>query len=203
MADDLSDVYAELRQLKDELRRLKNTQMLQNASVTEGRLRFIGGLLLIDSGGTLTVIGTMNGEGDFTWTGPWTLSGAGTISGDVDITGSLDVVGPWTLSGAGDITGDVELTGSMGVRGGGDITVQGGGGDVVLSSSFSSPRINIGGAQIDGGASFTFTAGGTTVYFTGGTIRIAAMPTVSTGSYPGSFPGAVVADLSGNLYRVV
>lgn len=46
MVDDLSDIYRPLRELADRVRRLENTQLLSNASVTEGRLRFIGGLLL-------------------------------------------------------------------------------------------------------------------------------------------------------------
>lgn len=92
MADDLSSDRV-FRELMDRVRRLENTTMLQNAAVSEGRLRFIGGLLLIDSGGRLEVVGTFDGNGDFTWSGPWAFTGDGGIAGDVDITGNATVKG--------------------------------------------------------------------------------------------------------------
>lgn len=87
--DDLGDPWEAIRALQDEVRRLKRTNPLESASVTSGRVRFIGGLLLIDSGGTLTVVGHFNGDGDFVWNGPWALKGLGEITGDVQITGDL------------------------------------------------------------------------------------------------------------------
>lgn len=92
MPDDLSDAWAEIRALKKDIERLKAANPLEAASVTNGRLRFIGGLLLIDSGGTLTVVGHLNGEGDFVWNGPWALKGAGEITGDVSVTGDLELL---------------------------------------------------------------------------------------------------------------
>ncbi len=173
--------------------RLENANFLENSSVKNGRLRFIGGLLLIDSGGTLTVIGHLNGDGDFVWDGPWALKGQGEITGDVDITGNVTSqgdftqTGPWYLNGDGDIQGNADISGILTllsqllVKSGGKITVEGAGGNVTLDSSFSSPRVQLGSAQIDGGASsFTFTAGLTTIYFIDNTIRIAAMPTASS-----------------------
>lgn len=197
-------------------------QTIQNASIGRAGIRvYDGGWIRIEDGGlqvtgTATVTGRLEGSGTFDWTGPMNLKGAQNvtgpttfvgkvnINGDVDINGPLNVLGVWKLTGNGDITGNVNLTGNMAVKSGGSITVQGGGGNVTLSSTYGSPRINLGGAQIDGGSSsITFTAGSTTIYMQNGTIRIAGMPTRPSSDYPGSFTNAVVADSGGNLYRIV
>ncbi|MGB3376558.1 MAG: hypothetical protein WBA87_15640 [Microbacterium sp.] len=179
----------EIQRLWSALRKVSKAT-LQNGSIGRAGIRvYDGGWIRIEDGGlsvtgTQTVTGRLEGDGEFDWSG------------------EMNITGPWDLNGNGDIAGSVNLTGSMAVKSGGSITVQGGGGNVVLSSDYGSPRINLGGAQIDGGTSLTFTAGTTTVYFTGGTIRISGMPTKPQSAYPGSFPGAVVADPSGNFYRI-
>lgn len=97
MARDLSDPFAELMRLKERVRVLETATPLQNASITRGRLRVAGGLLLIDDGGTLQVIGTVDGAGNFQWSGPWKFdSGDGEIAGDVDLTGDFDLTGVFT-----------------------------------------------------------------------------------------------------------
>lgn len=175
---------------------------IQNASIGRAGIRvYDGGWIRIEDGGlvvtgTARVTGRLEGSGTFDWTGPMNLKGAQTITGPTTFTGQMTVNGPWKMVGNGEITGNVA------VKSGGSITIQGAGGNVTLSSTYNAPRINLGGAQIDGGTSFTFTAGANTVYFTNGTIRIAGMPTRQQSAYPGSFPGAVVADTSGNLYRI-
>jgi len=187
--------------LQRDLRRVARAT-LQNSSIGRAGLRvYDGGWIRIEDGGlqvtgTASVSGRLEGDGTFDWLGPVNLKGAQSVTGPSTFIGQMIVNGPWDLNGNGSITGDVA------VKSGGEIRVQGAGGDVVLSSTYGSPRINLGGAQIDGGTSFTVTVGSTTVYFAEGTIRIAGMPTVSQASYPGSFPGAVVADTSGKLYRV-
>lgn len=92
MADGTAQFIAKLKKWMARVDRLLSGTWLESASVTNGRLRFIGGLLLIDSGGTLTVIGHLNGSGDFVWDGPWALKGAGEITGNVDITGNLELL---------------------------------------------------------------------------------------------------------------
>ncbi len=197
----------EIHRLWSAVRRVSRAT-LQNGSIGRAGIRvYDGGWIRIEDGGlsvtgTQTVTGRLEGDGDFDWSGEMNITGMQSVSGPSTFTGKVTVNGPWDLNGNGDIAGAVNLTGSMAVKSGGAITVQGGGGNVVLSSSYGSPRINLGGAQIDGGTSFTFTAGTTTVYFIGGTIRIAGMPTKPQSAYPGSFPGAVVADASGNFYRI-
>ncbi len=239
MADDLSDLYKELRELKDQVRILSTTNPLESASITNGRLRIIGGTLRVDSGGSVVIVGTLaidgtttvtgtftvsgpwnlsgNGTisgnvtatGTFTQNGPWNLNGAGTIAGDVTATGTMTQNGPWNLNGEGIITGDVTQTGdtdqrgNVTVNGGGKITVQGGGGDVVLDSSYADPRITLGGAQINGGNdSFTFTSGSQIVYFVNNTIRIPGMATKPVGDIPGGYVGGVWVDLAGRFYRL-
>lgn len=221
MADDLSDVYAELRRLQERVRVLETANPLESSSVTNGQIRIIGGTIRVDGGGNLIVSGTMsvNGTstvtGSFTVSGPWNLSGAGTISGNVTITGNVTATGtltqngPWNLNGTGTIAGNVVQTGNtdqrgnVTVNGGGKITVQGGGGNVVLDSSYADPRITLGGAQINGGNnSFTFTSGAQIVYFVNNTIRIPGMATKPVGDVPGGYVGGVWVDLAGQFYRL-
>jgi hypothetical protein len=93
---DLSD-SDRISALERKLERYMSGAWLENASVSNGRLRFIGGLLLIDSGGTLEVIGHFNGTGDFEWSGPWKFdSGDGEIAGNVKLTGDFDLTGKFT-----------------------------------------------------------------------------------------------------------
>lgn len=90
----LNDAFGWIENLKREIARLKSGAFLENSSITQGRMRFIGGLLLIDAGGTLQVIGHFNGQGDFIWSGPWKFnSGDGEIAGDVKLTGDFDLTG--------------------------------------------------------------------------------------------------------------
>lgn len=199
----------QLRQELDRSARAQRRQAratLQNASIGRAGIRvYDGGWIRIEDGGlsvtgTQTVTGRLEGSGTFDWSGPMDITGDQNVNGDVTFSGQVTVNGPWDLNGNGDIAGNVSLTGDMAVKSGGEIRVQGGGGDVVLSSTYSSPRINLGGAQIDGGPSLTFTTSTTTVYFTGGTIRIAGMPTRTGTGLPA---GCVGADPDGTLWRAV
>lgn len=130
MSDDLyRQLEDRLVQLIQEFNAYRNVNPLENASIRKGRVRFVGGLLRVDSGGRVEIVGTLEIDGtttvtgEFTVTGPWGLEGDGTITGDVTISGALDVTGPWSLTGDGDIDGDVDLTGILSVLGGGRIKV--------------------------------------------------------------------------------
>lgn len=221
MADDLSDALKDIRELKQAVQRLQAARPLENASVTNGRVRFVGGTLRVDSGGSVVIVGTLSIDGtstvtgEFKVTGPWRLEGNGTITGNVSITGNVTSMGtltqngPWNLNGAGTIAGNVTQTGDTSQRGnvtvnsGGKITVQGGGGNVVLDSSFSAPRMQLGSAQIDGGASsFTFTVGAQVIYFFENTIRIPGMASKAASTVPGGFVGAVHVDSAGKFWRL-
>lgn len=159
MADDLSDVYAELRRLQERVRILETANPLEASSVTNGQIRIIGGTIRVDGGGNLIVNGTMsvNGmstvTGSFTVSGPWNLSGAGTISGNVTITGNVTATGtltqngPWNLNGAGTIAGNVTQTGNTTQQG--NVTLTGGGkitaGNVIVEPN----KVIVGGADGD------------------------------------------------------
>lgn len=120
--DDLSDVYAEIRDLKEQVRILMSANPLEAASIRNGRVRFIGGLLRVDEGGRVEIVGTLmiDGEtivsGTFKVTGPWELEGDGTIAGDVIGTGKLTWNGLWEMIGAGQIRGDVEVLDNGNIR---------------------------------------------------------------------------------------
>lgn len=108
---DLNDAWGWIQRLIRRVSRLESGAMLENSSITNGRMRFIGGLLLIDSGGKLEVVGE------------WQLTGTGEITGDVVATGKWTQNGAWDFNGPGDIAGNVNLTGNLSVGGGGRVTV--------------------------------------------------------------------------------
>lgn len=97
--NDPTDPYEAIAELKSLVDRIYSGAFLEDSSVTDGRMRFIGGLLLIDAGGTLQVVGTFDGDGDFIWSGPWKFTGDGEITGATSITGDIDLEGTMTIPG--------------------------------------------------------------------------------------------------------
>ena len=82
-----------LKRLERRIKALETAPTLQNTSVTKGRLRFIGGQLLIDEGGNLTVVGTFDVNGVATVSGRLSVEGAGvlTVSSLIDLLGDMRV----------------------------------------------------------------------------------------------------------------
>lgn len=160
------DPLENLRRRLDQVERLLATNPLENASVTSGRVRFIGGTLRVDSGGRVEIVGTLQVEGTTGITGPVTISGNLTISGTSKFTGPLSIDGntsvtgtftstgqvnlngPTDINGQTDIAGDTTVTGDMTVTGGGRIVVAGSGEDAVLTNG----RLQYGDAYISGGS---------------------------------------------------
>ncbi len=105
MALDLHDMWGWLQRLIRRVERLESGAFLENSSITGGRLRFIGGLLRLDSGALLELIGQ------------WRFFGNGAISGDVVAEGKWTQNGPWEFNGPGDIDGDVLLGGDFNLTG--------------------------------------------------------------------------------------
>lgn len=145
MATD-SSLLAELRDLKDRVRRLETGIPLQNSSVTQGRLRFIGGQLLIDSGGQLAVVGTASVNGSMTVSGTflltgsgWRIVGSGSIEGPTTVIGTLRVDGDTRFTGNLSLEGDIALTGNMGIAAGGRFTA----GDVTIEED----EVTVGGGS--------------------------------------------------------
>lgn len=132
--------------------RLHSAASLENASVTGGRVRFIGGTLRIDSGGRVEIVGALvvNGQTDITGpvriTGRLDVDGPWAINGDGSITGRMQVTGPWGLQGDGSITGRVDITGDTMISGRTTI-----GGDVTLDSDLTlgSGRFVVGALTIE------------------------------------------------------
>lgn len=83
-----------LERMVDAQQHARRENPFESASVRNGQVRFIGGRLLIDAGGTLQVIGQFDGNGNFQWSGAWKFdSGDGEIAGDVKLTGDFELLG--------------------------------------------------------------------------------------------------------------
>ncbi len=192
---DLSDNTGWVRDLIRKVERLHNGAMLENASVTNGRLRFIGGLLRVDSGGRVEIVGTLE------------------IDGETTVTGTFTVTGPWEISGDGTITGDVELAGEMRVTG--EVIVEGAQpirlhqvGGVAMAEFGPSGRVWSAGDGVTiacpGGGYITVYSGGVDIGAFGGTAAISGavtMPDLTTAP-PGVSTFPVVMDpATKRLYR--
>ncbi|MGA1826996.1 peptidoglycan DD-metalloendopeptidase family protein [Microbacterium sp.] len=148
---DLSDAFAALRRLAYRVDRLEGGAMLENSSITEGRMRFIGGLLRVDSGGRVEIVGTLQIDGTSTITGQFTVEGPWSLTGDGEITGTVTISGPVTISGDTAITGAVSVTGSITVDAGGTIVV----GGMALDPSAAGGSLDFGSSRsINAGSGF-------------------------------------------------
>lgn len=141
MADDLNrKLQDELEGLAQRVQALERWNPLESASVTGGRLRFIGGTLRVDSGGQVEVIGE------------WRFFGPGAITGDVVAEGKWTQNGLWEFNGDGDIDGDVDITGILSLLGGGSIKA----GNIEITPSANGGTIKVGAHSIYvNGAAFT------------------------------------------------
>lgn len=150
MAKDLNKLWDWIPKLVRRIERLESGALLENSSITGGRMRFIGGLLLIDSGGTLQIVGQVIGNGEFRWTGPWRLEGPGTIAGDVNQTGNTTQRGNVSLTGGGKVTA-------------GNVTVE-------------PNRVTVGSAWLENGELVLSNGAKVAVGLTGGTSSIGLVP---------------------------
>lgn len=225
MLRDLSDAWGWLQRILRRLDRVESGAMLENASITNGRLRIIGGTLRVDSGGSVQIVGTLSIDGtttvtgSFKVTGPWRLEGDGTITGNVVGTGTLTWNGPWNLNGAGKIAGNTDLTGDLNVTGGGKIKA----GNVTIDPSSnggsvkfgSGPEVYAAGGELSlysGIGSFVTLNGSSAklngpgarwLEVTSAAIRAVGLPTILRANANNAVVGTVWADASGNLFRVV
>ncbi|WP_336642344.1 M23 family metallopeptidase [Microbacterium sp. MMO-56] len=124
MWSDLRDAWNWIQGLVRRVERVESGAFLENSSITNGRFRIIGGLLRVDSGGRVEVIGE------------WRFFGPGAITGDVVAEGKWTQNGAWEFNGRGDIDGDVDITGNLALLGGG---------------KFSSDNVRIEGGKIYAG----------------------------------------------------
>lgn len=134
MADDLSDIYAELREMKRQLRILQVATPLQNSSISRGSLRVasaeglivegsqrVSGTLLVtgteEVDGLLRVTGTLITDGNVQINGPTQITGNTDIDGDTTVNGQMDINGPMSINGDTDVTGQMNVTGPMNIQG--------------------------------------------------------------------------------------
>lgn len=210
---DLANRTAErFEKLERTVREIATGSPLQSSSVTKGRIRVIGGLLRIDEGGRVEIVGTLEIDGTttvtgtFKVTGPWSLDGDGTISGDVTISGTV------ALTGDMNVTGDINVTGSGRVKVGNmTLDPSSNGGSMKFGSG---PEVYANGAELSlysGLGSFiTLNAaeakingpGARWLEVNGSGFKLVNLPT-KTAASTGLPVGALHADSSGNLFRIV
>jgi len=104
--DDSASFDQAVEEIFRQLHDLALANPLQAASVTKGRVRFIGGTLRVDSGGRVEIVGTLE------------IDGSKTVTGAFHLAATSD----WSIDGDGNIAGDVTITGNFNVSGGGKIT---------------------------------------------------------------------------------
>lgn len=103
-----------LERMVDAQQHARRENPFESASVRDGQVRFIGGRLLIDAGGTLQVIGRFDGNGSFEWSGSWKFdSGDGEIAGDVRLTGDFELLGRLLAGGVRIEDGKVHVGGMV------------------------------------------------------------------------------------------
>jgi hypothetical protein len=220
MTVNLNDVTSWIKEIFYRLRKLESGAFLENSSISNGRMRFIGGLLRIDSGGRVEIVGTLQVDGttdvtgEFTVSGPWNLTGNGEITGDYTVTGKVTHVGDmdidgvltvngdgWSITGDGEISGRVNLTGSFEVAVGGYIQV----GPVRISGAaegfissllavvFNTPQLRVNGsARVEQSL------------VVNGQLNLANLVPIAKSLTPDGSPvGSLYIDASGDVYRVV
>jgi hypothetical protein len=167
MARDLNEAWGWIQKLISRVSRLESGAMLENSSITNGRMRFIGGLLRLDSGALLEVVGTFRLIGSLlmlTATGSVNLNGPVNISGTQTVTGILNVNGPWNLAGTGGITGNVSSTGNWTQTG--NYTLTGAGKINVGTGMFLGPTSRGPGLEFDDGSTVSKRTYGTALAYT-------------------------------------
>lgn len=178
---------------------------LENSSITNGRMRFIGGTLRVDSGGRVEIVGTLQIDGttvvngQFKIEGPWTFNGDGTIAGKVSITGNQDVTGSIRVLAGGRIqVGAITLDpssngGSMKFNGGPEVYAAG------TTLSLYSGAVNGGFVELGAGSARINGGGARFIEVTPTGFRLVGIPT-KTGT--GLTPGLPWIDPDGTIYRI-
>ena len=218
MVRDLRDAWGWIDRIVRRIERLESGAILESSSITSGRMRFIGGLLRVDSGGRVEIVGSLRIDGativngTFKVEGPWSLNGNGEIAGNVNVTGKLTQNGPWEFIGAGKITGNVDITGTLSLLGGGSLKA----GNIEINPGANGGSIKVGGHSIyvsgqiltilhSSGAqlvlnngSASLNAGGKSVTLSAGGINFGGLPKVTKAGIPA---GCVYKGTDGFFYE--
>jgi hypothetical protein len=187
----LADVWGWIERLIRRIDRLESGANLENSSITNGRMRFIGGLLRIDSGGRVEIVGTLEIDGTttvtgtFTVEGPWSLDGNGSITGNVTVTGKITV---------GSMVIDPASGGSISFPGGARLDADPGGGIRLIQGT---TRVYVGTNSV------LMQMGGRSIQISASGVTFSGLPTIQSSLAGGAAPGSAWFDPSNQLYRVV
>lgn len=122
MLRNLADAWDWIRRIIRRMDRIESGAMLENSSITNGRMRFIGGLLRLDSGARLEGVGT------FQWSGPGSIAGNWEVlqGGVIKVGGVLisPVGGGRIMIGEGPV--GIILDGGAGSMTTGNVRIEGG-----------------------------------------------------------------------------
>lgn len=101
----------ELEAFYREFRISQTKSPLESASVSNGRVRFIGGLLRLEAGAQMQIVGTLEVDGTTIVTGTFNINGPWKINGDGEVTGFTRITGPTEINGATTINGNFWVNG--------------------------------------------------------------------------------------------
>jgi hypothetical protein len=128
VARNLNEAWGWIERLVARVSRLESGAMLEKSSITNGRMRFIGGLLRVDSGGRVEIDGTLSGIGRFLWGGAVELTatllvtaeakfqGATTIQNTLDVTAETRMRGATTIENTLDVSAETTLRGATAIQ---------------------------------------------------------------------------------------
>lgn len=230
MADDLSDLYAELRRLRRDVDRLQTATPLQNASIGAGGLRvYGGGVITIENGGLsvtgfATISGELNGDGTINWTGPVNFSGPVTITGTLDVSAATRLRGETTIEGIAKLLSELQVEGKITA---GNVTIEedvitvgggsspatlrdgalgfGTGGKVEADTVNGGVRMAVGTSRVYvGGSAAAMQAGAYALLISGAGFTFSNMPTTPKSLTPDNSPiGSPYITPDGQMFRVV
>jgi hypothetical protein len=138
------------------LNRVERGTPMGSASVSRGRTRFIGEESIIVEGsgrvtGTWIIDGSLEGDGQISWTGPSDFDGDVKITKTLDVTAETNLSGPTIIDDTLDVTAETRLRGAttlesdMSVTNGGKVKV----GTVTLGiTSNGRPGLDFDGATL-------------------------------------------------------
>ncbi len=223
MLDNLGDVAAALKSLIRRVRRLETAAPLQNAAITRGSLRVASeeGLIVQGSAlvnGLLSVLGRVRIHG----------LGILEVLSLIDLLGSMRVRGGGAINveaGGAIVVGNVRIQDGK-ILVGSSVVIDGANGKITVNGMVIDPadggtitfpggaqlradigngiQMQIGSTKISAQGSFVqLTIGTRSITISSSGHRMSGMDTISLSSVPGGFVGAVVANSSGDLSRVV
>ena len=203
MARDIKSLFEWQDKVNRKLSRIFSGAFLENSSITNGRMRFIGGLLRIDSGGRVEIVGTLqidgttNVTGTFNLDGPWNLKGNGNITGNVTVTGDINVTGTGRIKVGNMVLDPSSNGGSVKFSGGPEVYASG------QTLSLYSGALNGGSVDLSPGLAKVSGGGARWLEVNSTGFRMVGLPTIARSSANNAVVGTLWADSAGTIYLVV